>query len=84
MRLAKSSTILLNIALSLAIVILVRFLVVIPKNASAAQNREYTLVNIVQGESVTKTLNANAQQGWRLAFAFKQSEYGAYSFVLER
>ncbi len=84
MKLSKSTTILLNVALVLLIAFLVKSLIAIPQNVSAAQNREYSVVAYPStGQNVEQMLNEKARQGWNFVFAF---QFGSahYSLIFER
>lgn len=84
MKLSKSTTILINVALILLIVILFKSLIAAPQNVGAAASKEFTLENVSQGESLPQTLNRMAKQGWSFAFAFKHPQYDSYSVIFER
>jgi len=64
MKLHKSSTVLINVALALLIVILAKSFIGFPKNANAAPPVEYKVVhtNLVQSEAM---LNKFTTEGWR-------------------
>lgn len=72
MKLNKSTTILLNIVLILFIALLVKFLIVVPKDVYAKANVEYKVVNW-SGERTRKEqaqgheawLNSLAKEGWK-------------------
>lgn len=84
MKLSKSTTILINVALVLLIAILVKSLVAIPQNVGAAQNKEYSVVAYPStGQNVEQMLNEKAQQGWNFVFAF-QFGRAPYSLIFER
>jgi hypothetical protein len=84
MKLSKSTTVLINVALILLIAILAKSLIAVPGSAGAAQSREYKVVAYPStGQNVEQMLNAQAQEGWRFVFAF---EFGRapYSLIFER
>jgi hypothetical protein len=84
MKLSKSTTVLINVALILLVALLAKSLVAVPKNVGAAQSREYKVVPYPStGQNVEQMLNAQAQEGWRFVFAF---EFGRapYSLIFER
>jgi len=64
MKLHKSTTILINVALVLLIIILAKSFIGFPKNANAASPGEYKIVhtNLVQVETM---LNNLTKEGWR-------------------
>ncbi|MBP7705813.1 MAG: hypothetical protein KA243_01055 [Candidatus Aminicenantes bacterium] len=71
MKLSKSTTILANVVLILAIAILMKFLVAIPKNVEAAAPGAYAVVEMMPLAGVTpdvfeQKLDEMARQGWRL------------------
>ena len=84
MKLSRSTTVLINVVLILLVALLAKSLVAVPKNAGAAQSREYKVVPYPStGQNVEQMLNAQAQEGWRFVFAF---EFGRapYSLIFER
>ncbi len=84
MKLSKSTTVLINLALILLVALLAKSLVAVPKNAGAAQSHAYKVVPYPStGQNVEQMLNAQAQEGWRFVFAF---EFGRapYSLIFER
>ena len=84
MKLPKMTRILINIALVLLIVILVKAITAVPASAGAAQGRDYKVVAYPStGQSVEQMLNEHARDGWRFVFAF---EFGRapYSLIFER
>jgi len=84
MKLSKSTTILVNVALVLLVAFLAKALITGPQTAGAAQSREYKVVPYPStGQNVEQMLNTNAQEGWRFVFAF---EFGRapYSLIFER
>jgi len=84
MKLSKTSSVLVNIALVLLIAILVKVLVTAPRSAGAAQSREYKVVPYPStGQNVEQMLNEHARDGYRFVFAF---EFGRapYSLIFER
>jgi hypothetical protein len=84
MKLSRSTTVLINVALILLVALLAKSLVAVPKSAAAAQSREYKVVGYPStGQNVEQMLNAHAQEGWRFVFAF---EFGRapYSLIFER
>jgi hypothetical protein len=84
MKLSKSTTILINVALVLLIAILVKSLIAIPKNVSAAANKEYSVVGYPStGQNVEQMLNEKANEGWNFIFAY-QFGPGRYSLIFER
>jgi hypothetical protein len=84
MKLSKSATILLNVALVLLIAILVKSLIAIPQNVNAAQNKEYSVVAYPStGQNVEQMLNGKAREGWNFVFAY-QFGRAQYSLIFER
>lgn len=84
MKLSRSTTILVNIALVLVVALLVKALITVPSSAGAAQAREYKVVAYPStGQNVEQMLNEYAGDGWRFVFAF---EFGRapYSLIFER
>ncbi len=84
MKLSRSTTILVNIALVLVVALLVKALIAVPSTAGAAQAREYKVVAYPStGQNVEQMLNEYAGDGWRFVFAF---EFGRapYSLIFER
>jgi hypothetical protein len=84
MKLPKLTNVLVNVALALLIVILVKTIVAVPASAGAAQSREYKVVPYPStGQNVEQMLNDHAREGWRFVFAF---EFGRapYSLIFER
>jgi hypothetical protein len=84
MKLSKTTTALINIALILLVAFLAKALITAPGSAGAAQSREYKVVPYPStGQNVEQMLNANAHDGWRFVFAF---EFGRapYSLIFER
>jgi len=76
--------ILINVALVLLIVILVKAIITVPASAGAAQGRDYKVVPYPStGQNVEQMLNEYARDGWRFVFAF---EFGRapYSLIFER
>jgi hypothetical protein len=84
MKLSKSTTILINVALVLLIAILVKSLIAVPRNASAAPNKDYSVVAYPStGQNVEQMLNEKAKEGWNFVFAF-QFGRAQYSLIFER
>jgi len=84
MKLTKMTRILINVALVLLIVILVKAIIAVPASAGAAQGRDYKVVAYPStGQNVEQMLNEYARDGWRFVFAF---EFGRapYSLIFER
>jgi hypothetical protein len=84
MKLSRSTTILVNVALVLLAALLIKGLVAVPASAGEAQSREYKVMPYPStGQNVEQMLNAQAQEGWRFVFAF---EFGRmpYSLIFER
>jgi len=87
MKLPRLTNILVNVALVLLIVILVKAIIAVPTSAGAAQSRvsrEYKVVPYPStGQNVEQMLNDNSTDGWRFVFAF---EFGRapYSLIFER
>ena len=84
MKLSRSTTILVNVALILLVAFLAKALVSAPQSAGAAQSREYKVVAYPStGQNVEQMLNEHAHDGWRFVFAF---EFGraTYSLIFER
>ena len=84
MKLSRMTNILINIALVVLLLVLVKTLVTVPGSAAAAQSREYKVVPYPStGQNVEQMLNDNARDGWRFVFAF---EFGRapYSLIFER
>jgi len=84
MKLSKTTTLLINVALVLLVAILVKTLIAAPGSARAAQSREYKVVPYPStGQNVEQMLNDNARDGYRFVFAF---EFGRapYSLIFER
>lgn len=84
MKLSRSTTILVNIALVLVVALLVKALITVPSSAGAAQAREYKVVAYPStGQNVEQMLNEYAGDGWRFILAF---EFGRapYSLIFER
>jgi len=65
MKLSKLTTILIDVALVLLIVILIKSFIAFPKNANAAPIKEYQVVNC-QPRDTQGILNAEAEKGWGL------------------
>jgi ABC-type uncharacterized transport system substrate-binding protein len=84
MKLSRSTTILVNVALVLVIGILAKSLMAVPNNASAAANKEYSVVGYPStGQNVEQMLNEKAKEGWEFVFAY-QFGPGRYSLIFER
>jgi len=84
MKLSKSTTILINVVLILVIAILVKSLIALPKNVSAASNKDYSVVAYPStGQNVEQMLNDKAKDGWTFVFAY-QFGPGRYSLIFER
>lgn len=84
MKLSRSTTVLVNIALILLVALLAKSLLTAPASAGAAGAREYRVVAYPStGQNVEQMLNAYANDGWRFVFAF---EFGRapYSLIFER
>jgi hypothetical protein len=84
MKLSKTTTVLINVALVLLVAILLKTLIAVPGGARAAQSREYKVVPYPStGQNVEQMLNEHARDGWRFVFAF---EFGRapYSLIFER
>lgn len=84
MKLSRSTTILINVALILLVALLGKALLSAPAGAGAAQSREYKVVAYPStGQNVEQMLNEHARDGWRFVFAF---EFGRapYSLIFER
>ena len=66
------------------IAILVKSLIAIPQNVSAAQNKEYSVVAYpVTGQNVERMLNEKARESWNFVFAY-QFGRAQYSLIFER
>lgn len=84
MKSSKTTIILVNVALVLVIAILVKALLVVPNNVSAAEFKEYSVVGYPStGQNVEQTLNEKAKEGWEFVFAY-QFGPGRYSLIFER
>lgn len=84
MKLSKSTIVLVNVALILVIAILVKALLVVPNNVSAAEFKEYSVVGYPStGQNVEQMLNEKAKEGWEFVFAY-QFGPGRYSLIFER
>lgn len=84
MKLSRSTTILVNVALILLVALLAKALLTAPARAGAAVAREYKVVAYPStGQNVEQMLNEYANDGWRFVFAF---EFGRapYSLIFER
>jgi Domain of unknown function (DUF4177) len=84
MKLSKTTTVLVNIALILLVALLVKALLTAPGHIGAAQSRDYKVVPYPStGQNVEQMLNDQAHDGWRFVFAF---EFGRapYSLIFER
>jgi len=84
MHLSKSTTVLVNVVLVLVIAILVKSLIAVPNNVSAAASKEYSVVGYPStGQNVEQMLNVKAKEGWDFVFAY-QFGPGRYSLIFER
>ncbi len=84
MKLSRSTTILVNVALVLVIAILVKSLIAVPINVNAAGNKDYSVVGYPStGQNVEQMLNEKAKEGWDFVFAY-QFGPGRYSLIFER
>ena len=84
MKLSRSTTILINVALVLVIAILAKSFLAFPNNVTAAANKEYAVVGYPStGQNVEQMLNGKALEGWRFVFAY-QFGPGRYSLIFER
>jgi hypothetical protein len=83
MKLAKSTTILINVVLLLLIAVLVKSFVATPKSAVAGINKEFM---VFRGDAVAPAnadiLKKYAGEGWRFIFAYTQ--YDAPCFIFEK
>ena len=77
MKLSKSTTILINVALVLLIVILIKSFIAFPKSANAAPIKEYQVVNCYPKET-QGILNAEAKNGWDLVRSLCNSSSSFY------
>lgn len=81
MKPSKSTTILLNIVLILVIALLIKSLIIIPKEIYAQKTPQYSAIkglNYMDGDKLTEACNYYAKKGWKL---FCISDYMA---VFER
>lgn len=84
MKSSKTTIVLVNVALVLVIAILVKALLVVPNNVSAAEFKEYSVVGYPStGQNVEQMLNEKAKEGWEFVFAY-QFGPGRYSLIFER
>jgi hypothetical protein len=94
MKLSKSTTVLINVALVLLIALLVKSFVTAPPNVNAATNKEYSVQLVSKSpikargsmafaESLSSTLKSQAKQGWKFLFAFDDA-YGYFHLIFER
>ncbi|HSA95603.1 MAG TPA: DUF4177 domain-containing protein [Acidobacteriota bacterium] len=84
MKQSKMTAVLINVALILLVVFLVKAVLAAPGSAGAAQAREYKVMPYPStGQNVEQMLNDQAKEGWRFVFAF---EFGRapYSLIFER
>ncbi|HOW86280.1 MAG TPA: DUF4177 domain-containing protein [Candidatus Aminicenantes bacterium] len=84
MKLSRSTTVFVNVALILLIALLAKALLTAPASARADVGREYKVVAYPStGQNVEQMLNQYAGEGWRFVFAF---EFGRlpYSLIFER
>jgi hypothetical protein len=84
MKLSKTTTFLINVALVLVIAILVKSLIAVPNSVNAATNKEYSVVGYPStGQNVEQMLNEKALEGWSFVFAY-QFGPGRYTLIFER
>ncbi len=81
MKLSKSTTILINVALVLLIAILVKSLIAVPKSVSAEQTKEYLVKTVAGAKEAQQVLSELAQQGWTFTFAWYN---GKTVLIMER
>jgi hypothetical protein len=83
MKLSRLTSVLINVALALLIVILVKVLITAPQPASAALNKEY-LADFVGENFLKKSLEDRAKAGWRFIFAIDSSAQSEKILIFER
>lgn len=83
MKLSRSTSILVNVALALMIAILVKVLITSPQPASAALNKEY-LADFIGENFLKKALEERAKLGWRFIFAVDSSAQSEKILIFER
>lgn len=84
MKLSRSTTVLINVALVLLVALLAKGLIMAPAGAGAAQAREYRVVAYPStGQNVQQMLNEYAGNGWRFVFAYQFGQ-APYSLIFER
>lgn len=69
MKLQKSSTVLINVALVFLIILLAKSFIGFPKNANATSPLNYKVVSL-SAASVESGLNMYTQQGWHFVGTF--------------
>jgi hypothetical protein len=84
MRLSKSTTILINVVLVLAIAILAKSFIAVPQNVNAQEKKEYFVKSADTLKGAQGILNEQARDGWRLTFAQYAWDRSHLVLIMER
>jgi biopolymer transport protein ExbD len=91
MKLSKSTTILINVALVLLIAILAKSFISAPQKVNAAQQnanaepkKEYFIKSTDPDKGTQKVLSEQAQQGWKFVYALYRNDAADVILIMER